>query len=555
MKRKLFVFLSVLISLTACGETVVYSRKHSSSRTETAYVVPSESGQTASSSVKSTSVYSTMTGTSVISTRSSSTSHSSSVNNFIASNSKAIKVFDKDVDQKVLNNYLVSLEEYDDPTFYVYSNGYIRHGDSTFSFSDYTETRSIYIYDVNNDNRRDFVWVVKNPSSNLYEVVSYSMAYIHGNILKDFKRGNYSYFLESDDENLYVKETVGAFNDTTTGYGRIVSRTIAGDVEWLNTNGVIDFGFKVMIANKEHTSVATWKDNGVTKFLGNSNCYYLVDLVVLAENDLTNVNLPISISGTMSFLPEPARVDGRYRYTVYFMNSIAGFYLDFTIFGITRRLQCGGTDESVEITCLRDYVDWAEELETYSIGGLADVDCSSAEESGIVSVYEYNDQDSYAKFKQFIHYTFYEIDPNDFAIERLPHRYYRVSIYKGDQGRSYKCYLYNDRFMKCDDRWFICGLKTNISFDTEKAAYSYLRFDEAYKTLVYYKVSDDTRSGSISTASLYFKETGERADITKQKYYFVMGSSKYYITGEKTFCSQWGSTTYTITTSFKFTSY
>lgn len=554
MKRKLFVFLSVLISLTACGETVVYSRKHSSSRTETAYVVPSESGQTASSSVKSTNVYSTTTGISEIST-SGSGYYSSEDGNYINTDAKVFKVFDKGIDQDIQSNYRIYLREYDDPTFYAYKLGYLRQGNNTFTIRDYGDIWALYVFDIDDDGYRDFAWVYKDSTTMLYTIYAHGMSPYKSLFLRNCERGDYSYFLETDDENLYVKETTGDFADTETGYGKIVARDNHGYVEWLNTHGVIDFGFKVMIANKERTSVATWKDNGDTKFLGSSNCYYLVDLVVLGENDLTNVNLPISISGTMSFLPEPARVDGRYRYTVYFMNSIAGFYLDFTIFGITRRLQCGGTDESVEITCLRDYVDWAEELETYSIGGLADVDCSSAEESGIVSVYEYNDQDSYAKFKQFIHYTFYEIDPNDFAIERLPHRYYRVSIYKGDQGRSYKCYLYNDRFMKCDDRWFICGLKTNISFDTEKAAYSYLRFDEAYKTLVYYKVSDDTRSSSISTASLYFKETGERADITKQKYYFVMGSSKYYITGEKTFCSQWGSTTYTITTSFKFTSY
>ena len=553
MKRKLFVFLSILISLTACGETVVYSRKHSSSRTETAYVVPSESGQTASSSVKSTNVYSTTTGISEIST--SGSGYSSQEGNYIYSDAQAIKVFDKSIDQEIYSNYRIYLREYDDPTFYAYRLGYLRQGNNTVTLHENDDVWALYIYDIDGDGYRDFAWVSKNPTTRLYEIYAHGMNPYKTLLLRNCERGDFSYFLKTDNENLYVKETTGEFADTETGYGKIVARDNHGYVEWLNTNSVIDFGFKVMIANKERTSVATWKDNGVTKFLGSSNCYYLVDLVVLAENDLTNVNLPISISGTMSFLPEPARVDGRYRYTVYFMNSIAGFYLDFTIFGITRRLQCGGTDESVEITCLRDYVDWAEELETYSIGGLIDVDCSSTEESGIVSVYEYNDQDSYAKFKQFIHYPFYEIDPNDFAIEHLPHRYYRVSIYKGNQGRGYKSYLYNDRFMKCDDRWFICGLKTNISFDTEKAAYSYLSFDEAYKTLDYYKVSDDTRSGSISTAGLYFKETGERADITKQKYYFVMGSSKYYITGEKTFCSQWGSTTYTITTSFKFTSY
>lgn len=558
MKRKLFVFLSILISLTACGETVVYSRKHSSSKTETAYVVPSESGQTASSSVKSTNVYSTTTGISEISTSSSGYS-SSEDGNYINTDAKVFKVFDKGIDQDIQSNYRIYLREYDDPTFYAYRLGYLRQGNNTFTIRDYGDIWALYVFDIDDDGYRDFAWVYKDSTTMLYTIYAHGMSPYKSLFLRNCERGDYSYFLETDDENLYVKETASEYNDTTTGYGKIIARDNHGYVEWLNTHGVVDFGFRVMIANKERTPVSTWKDDEGTKFFGSSCCFYLVDIIPLAEKDVSNINLPISISGTMSILSKPARVDGFYRYTVRFANNIGNFYLDFTIFNITKRLALGGPDDSIRFISFSDYFDWAKEANSDDIHLIKDVDYTTVKTLGFRSIGTYSDKNSINRYITWLDYPANEIDPNDYSIDYTDYHSYDISYWadwENEIAPRYTFYLYSGRFVCYEGRWFLSWLKTDFGLDPLNADSYYYGFDDKNNQINVLRIDDNVCVQTLGISNLYFKTSrDEIIKVDQLKYYFIVGGKKFLVVNQYMFCNEWGTITFICQSYSQFTYY
>lgn len=215
MKSKLFVFVAVLISLTSCGEDVVYSRKHSTQRTDISYM--GTSGEETSISEQFPAY---------------NTSYAPAVST-VNSEDRAVKIFDKYIDYEVLHQYTVYIREFSDNPFYVRTDGYFEYVNTRADSSINENNYALYLYDVNGDGYRDFAWVYKDTYTNYYCLCFYNIRYKTIFYLNEgYSRGDYSYFLETKNGDLYIRETQRYYTDETIGYGIFDLKEGEGYIQW-----------------------------------------------------------------------------------------------------------------------------------------------------------------------------------------------------------------------------------------------------------------------------------------------------------------------------------
>ena len=557
MKSKLFVFLAVLISLTSCGETVIYSRKNTSQRTDISYI--GTTGEEVSHSNTSPNTNpNTSANTGVISTTSETpifnSSHAPAVS-VIDSDARVIKVFDTFVDYEVLDKYTVYLREIDNEPFIIRSSGQYQHNGTSVGFAA-GASYALYLYDINGDGYRDFAWVIKDPTGSRYELNLHNAHnFSSGLMTKDYKRGDYSYFLEARDASLYVRETKQYYTDKTTGSGRFVVRNSYGYIEWLNIENIVDFSFKVMRGSLEHTPVETRIENGVTKFFGNSSSLYVIELVFVSPNEISDTNVQISISGTMDLWSSVVKVDGAYRYATHLTNDVGTYYLDFTVYGITKRIEATGDNQHEPLRCLGDYVDWAKNTDEESFYSVYDTDSSELSYTNFCKTYSYKDQSSFKKLSNYFDNQFFEVDPKDFLIDKTIYHHYEILL-ADLNADGISLYLYNNRYLKYGNRWFVSRYQTYVKFNTQNANDSYLLFDENITSFYIYSKDGSVQPRTFSCIALRFRDDpGVVNDVTKANYYFMVNNQKYYITGRNTFCNALGSKGYKTTNINTFPSY